>query len=758
VDDVAASGALHAVFVRATVAHGRITSIDAGTALGMDGVAGVFLAADLDLPPLASGMVPTGFSRPILAPGVVRFVGEPVAVVVATTRALAIDAAESVLVDYEPLPVVIDPQAAEAADAPLLFPDHGTNVAMRSPFGAGLGAEAEDEVVVRARFVNQRLAPIPMEGNGALAVPDPKAGGLTLWVSCQAAHYWRAGIAELIGLAEHQLRVIAPWVGGGFGAKIDVNPEHVAVCAVALRLGRAVRWFETRSENLTAMTHGRAQIQDVEIAGRRDGTITRLRAGLLADGGAYPGGAAYLPVLTQRMLSGGYRIPRIDGEIVCVCTNTTPINAYRGAGRPEAAALLERAVDMFGAEIGMDPAEVRRVNFVPKDAFPYTTATGAVYDSGDYEKALDEALAAAGYRGLRREQAERRARRDPIQLGIGLSAYVEVTAFGLGSEFGSVEVRPDGSVVVLAGTTPQGQGHVTAFSQIVADAMRVPFDSIEVVHSDTAVVPKGEGTMGSRSIQVGGSAILGAAERVVEKASLIAAHLLEAAPEDIVVADDGRITVAGAPDRAFTWADLAEAATDPSRLPDGMAPGLSASHEFSQAYDGTYPFGVHVSVVEVDTETGHVRLVRHVAVDDCGRVINPILVEGQVHGGVAQGVAQALFEEVVYDEVGNPMTGSLMSYEMPTAVEIPRIEAISTVTPTPANPLGAKGIGESGTIGSTPAVQNAVIDALSHLGVRHIDMPLSPERVWRAIREAPAPADPDRLAIQPISEPAKGET
>jgi carbon-monoxide dehydrogenase large subunit len=449
--------------------------------------------------------------------------------------------------------------------------------------------------------------------------------------------------------------------------------------------------------------------------------------------------AAFLPILTQLMLSGVYQIPKIGSRLQCVATNTTPVNAYRGAGRPEAAALIERAVDMLADELGLDPADIRRRNFIPKDAFPYTTASGATYDVGDYELALDEALRLADYEALRAEQAERRRQGAVEQLGIGLSCYVEVTAYGLGNEFGSVEVHPDGTVTALTGTSPHGQGHVTAFAQIVADTLRVPFEAVTVVHSDTAVVPKGEGTMGSRSAQVGGSAVLRAGEAVVDKARNVAAHLLEAAPEDVELSDEGRIGIVGAPDRSFSWAELAEAATTADSLPEGMEPGLAARDTFSQASNGSYPFGAHVAVVEVDTETGFVHLVRHVAVDDCGRILNPLLVEGQVHGGLAQGIAQALYEEVLYDEDGNPLTGSLLTYEMPSAAEFPSFETAHTVTPTPLNPLGAKGIGESATIGSTPAVQNAVVDAVSHLGVRHIDLPLTPERVWRAIREAQPP-------------------
>jgi carbon-monoxide dehydrogenase large subunit len=732
--DVIAQGALHAVFVRSTFAHGRLAGVDATEAAGMPGVAGVFTAADLDLPPMGSGLVDAAFARPVVAREVVRFVGEIVAVVLAETVEQAMDAAESVSVDIEPLPSLVDPVAAAAADAAALFAEHGTNLAMDSSFGDPDPMSGAD-VVVRGRFLNQRLAPVPLETGAAVAAPDPQTGGLTLWTSCQAPHYSRDGLTEPLGLEKSKLRVIAPAVGGGFGAKIDLLPEHVLVGALALRLGRPVRWTETRSESMTALWHGRAQVQDVEIGATGDGRVTGLKASIVADGGAYPGMAAYLPILTQLMLSGVYRIPKIGGRLMCVATNTTPVNAYRGAGRPEAAALIERAMDLLALELGMDQAEIRRKNLIPKDAFPYTTAAGATYDVGDYEAALDEVLQLAGYDALRREQAERRRRGDARQLGIGLSTYVEVTAYGMGTEFGSVEVRPDGSVTVRTGTSPHGQGHATTFAQIVADTLNVPLEAVTVVHSDTAAVPRGEGTMGSSSAQVGGSSVLRASEGVLEKARRLAAHVLEAGTEDVVLFDDGRIGIAGAPDRGLTWEELAEAATEPSRLPEGMDPGLSFDSDFGQSANGSYPFGAHVAVVEVDVETGQVHLTRHVAVDDCGRILNPLLVEGQIHGGLAQGIAQALYEEVLFDDDGNPLTGSLMAYEMPSAADLPSFETAHTVTPTPLNPLGAKGIGESATIGSTPAVQSAVVDALSHLGVRHVDIPLTPERVWRAIRD-----------------------
>jgi carbon-monoxide dehydrogenase large subunit len=501
------------------------------------------------------------------------------------------------------------------------------------------------------------------------------------------------------------------------------------LAAIAMRLGRPVRWVESRSESMLALTHGRGQVQYVEIGARRDGSIVGLRADVIADLGAYPGHGVFLPPLTHQMASGVYRIPRIAFRGRSVVTNTTPIAPYRGAGRPEAAAMIERAVDMLALELGMDPAEIRRRNLIEADAFPHTTATGAVYDSGNYEAALDAALERSGYPELREEQRARRRRGDVKQLGIGLSTYVEVTGF-TSHEFGSVEALPDGTFTVRSGISPHGQGHETSLAQITSGTLDVPFACVRVVHSDTGEVEKGDGTYGSRSLQLGGSAVLEAAEALLEKARRLAAHLLGI--EEAAILDGGRF---GTSERSLTWGELAEAALDPARLPHGMEPGLLASSEFRQR-ESTYPFGAHVSVVEVDTETGEARPVRHVSVDDCGRILNPMLVRGQVHGGLGQGIGQALYESFTYDELGTPLNGTFATYGFPSAAELPSFETSHTETPTPNNPLGVKGIGESATIGSTPAVQNAVVDAVSHLGVGHIDLPLSPERVWSAIRAA----------------------
>jgi carbon-monoxide dehydrogenase large subunit len=584
------------------------------------------------------------------------------------------------------------------------------------------------DVVVSGRFVNQRLAPVPLEVNAAAAVPEGD-DHLTLWVSSQHPFGVRGPLATALGLPEANIRVVCPAVGGGFGAKIPFYPEYGIVAAAARRLGRPVRWVETRSESMLGLVHGRGQIHDVEIGARSDGTIVGLRVDLLADAGAYPAIGVFLTNLTRQMACGVYAIPKVDYKIAVAVTNTVTIGAYRGAGRPEAAALIERAVDMVAAELGLDPVDVRRRNFIPADAFPHTTVTGAVYDVGDYGAALDEALRLAGYDELRAEQRARRERGDRRALGIGLSVYVELTGGpGPMPEFGSVEVGADGSVTAITGTSPHGQGHETAFAQIVSATLGVPIESVRVVHSDTAAVRESGGTYGSRSLQLGGSAILMAAETVLQQAKDRAADLLEAAPADIVLFDDGRLGVAGSPANALSWAELAAAG-------DGDGPALFADARHNQGAN-TYPFGAHVAVVEVDLDTGAVHLVRHVAVDDCGRILNPLLAEGQVHGGLAQGIAQALFEEFSYDEQGTPLTATLADYLMPSAAELLTYETAHTQTPTPLNPLGAKGIGESGTIGSTPAVQNAVVDAVGHLGIRHIDMPLTPERVWRAIQEA----------------------
>jgi carbon-monoxide dehydrogenase large subunit len=587
------------------------------------------------------------------------------------------------------------------------------------------------EVTIRGRFVNQRLAPVPMEPEAILVVPE--AGRLMVWATSQVPFGLRAELASSLGMNPHEIRVVVGDMGGGFGAKAGARSELIVVAAAARKLGRPVKWIETRSENMVGMTHGRGQVQDVELGATRDGRLVGMRARVVADIGAYPGIAMILPFLTGQMSSGVYAIPAIDYEADSVVTNTTPLGAYRGAGRPEAAAMVERAMDMLAVELGIDPADLRRRNLIAADTFPHTTAGGATYDSGEYERALDKVLELSDYRVLRAEQARRRKRGDRLLLGIGLSVYVEVTAAGIGPEWGAVRIEMDGTATVRCGTTSFGQGHETSLAQIAAEQLGLPLDSVLVIQSDTDAVERGRGTVGSRSMQHGGSAVHQAARAVRDKARDLASHLLEASPEDIVFIG-GVVGVTGVPERALSWAALAAAAGDPKNLPEGMEPGLAANGDF--AGDGSYPFGAHCAVVEVDIETGDARLVRFFAVDDCGRIINPLLAEGQVHGGIAQGIGQAMLEEVIFDDQGTPRTASMVDYLIPSIGEVPDVVTATTETPSPNNPLGAKGIGESGTIGSTPAIQNAVVDALSHLGVRHIDMPLTPERVWAALAAA----------------------
>jgi carbon-monoxide dehydrogenase large subunit len=734
VDDHSPAGTLHVAFVRSTMAHATLVGVDTSDAARMPGVALVATHETLGLADFQGFvMLPPALNRPPLAREVVRFVGDIVAVVVAETRAQAADAAEAVIIDYDPLPAIVDPEAALADGAPLVFPEHGSNLAIELAFGEDPTIFDDADLVVEGRFVNQRVAVVPMEGNAVLVEPQPD-GSLVVTVSTQGAHAVRGGLAGALGMEAEQVRVIAPAVGGGFGAKTGAYCEHVIVAALARRLERPVKWAESRSENLVAMTHGRGQVQYAELGVKRDGRIVAFRAKIVADAGAYPVTGAFLPFLTRSMGQGVYDIPKVEISARAAVTNTTPIAAYRGAGRPEATQMLERIVDLAADELGIDPAEMRRRNFLPPERFPLTTVTGANYDVGEYAKTLDAALRSVGYDDLRAEQAARRERNDPVQLGIGLCTYVEVTAGGLFQEYGSIQVHEDGTVTATVGTASHGQGHGTSFAMIVAELLGVPIDAVRLVQSDTAVVPRGNGTMGSRSLQIAGSALYRASEEVLAQAKQLAAHLLEADAADITT-DDGRFFVAGVPARSLGWAELANAAADDARRPEGMQPALAAELDFNQG-EATYPFGAHVSVVEVDLETGAVSLRRHVAVDDCGRILNPLLVAGQQHGGIAQGIAQALFEGVVYDDDGNPLTTTLLDYTMPSAAELPSYEVSNTETPTPLNPLGAKGIGESGTIGSGPAVQNAVIDALSHLGIRHLDMPLTPERIWRAVEEA----------------------
>ncbi len=721
-------GAAHVTYVRSTVAHGTIASIDVEEARRAPGVVGVFTAADIDLAPLPPGspIFNAAMTRPLLADGTVRFVGEPVAVIVTECPEQGPDAAELVWVDYEPLPVVVDPREA-AKDEVILHPAAGTNVVIDLSFGSDPDLFAGCEVVVSEEIVNQKVAAVPLECRaGAAAWVD---GRLYQWSSTQHAHGVRDALATTYGLDHAAVRVLTPDVGGGFGAKIGGTPEELLLGWLARAIGRPVRWNETRTENMVAMGHGRAQRQRVEVGGRRDGTVEAYRLTILQDGGAYPQIGAILPYLTRMMAPGTYAIPKVEVSSRSVVTNTTSTVAYRGAGRPEATAAIERAMDLFAAELGLDPTEVRRTNLIPADAFPHTTATGTTYDVGEYERALDLVLDSAGYEDLRAEQARRREAGAVLQLGIGVSLYVEVTAGPQASgEHARVAIEPDGSATVYTGSSPHGQGLHTAFATIASEELGIPSDRITVIHGDTDLVAKGNGTMGSRSLQLGGSAVLQASSAVVARAKQLADDLLEANPDDVELDKAaGRFHVAGTPTIGRTWAELATSAQDGDPLAEAT--------DF-QASQPTFPFGAHVAVVEVDTETGRVVLRRFVAVDDAGRILNPLLAEGQRHGGIAQGAAQALLEEVGFDPDGNPITSNLADYAAISATELPSFELIEMETPTPVNPLGAKGIGESGTVGSTPAVQSAVVDAVAHLGVRHIDMPATGERVCRAIQAA----------------------
>ena len=725
VDDITIDGALHVVYVRSMVAHGEISSIDITEARSAPGVVDVVTNADLTIGEIKPFiMINQTISRPVLARDRVRYVGEPIVAVVAETRAAAVDAAELVIVDIDPLPAIIDPRDALADDAVLLFPHVETNIAMHSDHPGDPLSFADCDVVVTQTTMNQRLAPAPIENRSAIAWWED--GRLILELGCQGTHPVRNTVSEIYGLEPDQMRVICPDVGGGFGAKAHAAPEAVLLGELSRRTNRPVRWTETRSENMTGMGHGRGQIQTVTLGGTADGDLLAYKIEIIQDAGAYPSMGAVLPYATRIMATGVYDIPAVEVSSKSVATNTTPTGAYRGAGRPEASAALERAVDLFADKAGLDPAEVRRRNFVQPEAFPFTTKTGTTYDSGNYEESLNRALAAAGYDELREEQARRRASGDTRLLGIGVATYVEITGAGLGSEYGSVEILADGSARVVTGSNPYGQGHVTSWSMLVSDQTGIPLDRIEVVYGDTDLVPTGETTGGSRSLQIAGSAVFDATGKVVEIARQRAAELLEANPADVVLdTETAKFHVAGTPAVSLGWEELGAVSND-----EGAQ--LFALSDFT-ASGPTFPFGTHVAVVEIDSETGKVELRRIVACDDAGTILNPLLVDGQVHGGLAQGISQALFEEVRYDEDGNPLSTTLLDYLMPSAAEFPLFERVELETPSPINPLGAKGIGESGTIGSTPAVQNAVIDAVSHLGIHHIDMPLTPEKVWRAI-------------------------
>ena len=747
VDDIRLPGMLTAVMLRSPHAHAKIISINLKAARSAPGVVCVLHGEDIkdkigSLPSLSpADHVPF---HPALAIGKVRYVGEPVAVAVASDAYQGQDALDLVDVDYDPLEAVVDPEKALEAGAPVLHEEFGTNVAHKAEFQSTGMDEAmrKADKVVRFRIVNQRLAPVPMEPRGVVAQWDPGRRYLTMWSSTQSPHLLRSRLAQCLKLGEHHVRVIAPDVGGGFGCKINVYREEALTAYLSMLLSKPVKWIERRRENLACTTHGRDQITYLEVPVRSDGTVLGIKSRFICDMGAYFGLATpAVPGFSAQMMTGCYKIPALGFEQIMAFTNKIATDAYRGAGRPEACYIAERVMDMVGNELGMDPAEVRRKNFIPKEAFPATNAAGLVYDSGDYEQALDKALQIVDYKKLRAEQEG--ARKQGRFIGIGLSSYTEICGMGpsamfppnfQGWESATVRVEPDSKVTVLTGVSPHGQGQETTFAQLVADAMGIDIEDLSVVHGDTAIVQYGVGTWGSRATSVGGTAMMMAVGKVQEKMKKIASTMMEVPPDQLVFTNR-TIALANDPSKSIPLQQVVTAAYDYKQPIPGLEPGLNET-TFFEPTACTFPFGTHVAVVEVDTETGVVKFLRYVAVDDCGKVINPLLVEGQVHGGLAQGIAQALYEEVVYDEGGQLLTATLMDYAVPKFDMLPHYELASTVTPTPLNPLGAKGVGEAGTIAAPPCVVNAVLDALRPLGVTHLDMPLKPEKVWRAIRAA----------------------
>jgi carbon-monoxide dehydrogenase large subunit len=752
-DDISIPGTVYAAILRSPHAHARIVNVDTRNARTAPGVVAVFTGSDTDAglkPVPCLWLIPGSDIKvapyKVLATETVRYVGDAVAVVVADTSYQARDALELIEVEYEPLPVVVDPEKAARTGAPQLHTQAPGNQAFHWVVSGGDvdAAFASAEVVVRERIVQQRLIPTAMEPRAALAQWTRATGELTIWNTTQNPHIVRFACSVVTGVPEDKLRVVAPEVGGGFGSKIAQYPGDFITAFCAMKLNRPVKWTETRSENYIATTHGRDHVQDVELAATRDGRITGIRATVWAGMGAYLSTAAPgIPtILHGLMLSGPYDIPALREDVYGVYTNTTPVEAYRGAGRPEATFMLERLIDRLAHTIGADPVDVRRKNLLPPFEDGHTVVTGLSYDSGNYQGALEKALAHVDYPRLRKEQARLRA--DGRYIGIGVTTYVEICGLGPSQVAGAVgfqgglwesaivRFHPTGKVNVFIGASPHGQGEETTFAQIVASELGVSVDDVKVVHGDTATTPMGWGTYGSRTTAVGGAALVVAVRRIKDKAKLLAAHALEAAPDDIDYAD-GRFFVKGSADRFKTIQDIALLANVAWNLPAGMEAGLEAT-SFYDPPNFTYPFGTHVAVVEVEPETGRVRVDRYVAVDDCGPQINPMIVEGQVHGGVVQGIGQALWEEAVYDESGQLVTGSLLDYAIPRADVLPDIETLSTLTRSPHHPLGVKGIGEAGTIASTATTYNAVIDALTPFKVDSIPMPLTPERVWTAIR------------------------
>jgi carbon-monoxide dehydrogenase large subunit len=762
-DAITPVGTLHVSVVRSTFAHARINGIDTSAAKKAPGVVGVYTAADLGVEavglPCAWPITPDQKApqRPLLASSTVHFAGEGVAVVVARSAAAARDGAELVDVDYEPLDPVLDMEAALADGATLVHPDLGTNASATWVFDSGeagtggnvadaiAAAESDPEsVVVRRRFRQQRLIPAFMEPRSV--VVDPTGEQITFYAATQIPHILRTMTSVVLGVPESKLRVIAPDVGGGFGGKIGVIPEEMLCVVLAQKLGKPVKWTETRSESLLAAHHGRDQIQDITITAKKDGTVTGLDVKLLADMGAYLGLVGPgVPILGAFMFNAIYKIPAYKFTCTNVFTTKTLTDAYRGAGRPEATFAIERIMDELAVELGRDPMELRQQNWIKHEEFPFTTVCGLIYDSGNYEQATRQAMELFDYAGLRREQEERRRSGDPVQLGIGISTFTEMCglapsrvlgslSYGAGGwEAASIRMLATGKVEVITGASPHGQGHETAFSQIVADQLGVPFEDVEILHGDTQIAPKGLDTYGSRSLAVGGIAIVNAAEKVIAKARKLAAHLLEADEKDIEFAN-GTFSVRGT-DKGKAIQEIAFAAFMAHDLPEGMEPSLDADAVYDPE-NFSFPHGTHLAAIEVDTETGHVDVRKYVCVDDVGKVINPLIVEGQVHGGLAQGIAQALFEEANYDEQGTLVNGTFVDYTLPSSADLPSFDTHVVSTPATTNPLGVKGVGEAGTIASTPAIVNGVIDAVRHLGVPDIEMPCTSQRVWRAIQDA----------------------
>jgi len=759
VDDIKLPGMLHLAFRRSDIAHGIIKNIDVSKAQAMPGVQLVITGAELKefLPPMPIG---TPFPSPdhySVAVDRVRYQGEPIAVVVASDRYLARDAADAIVIEMETLPAVMDTERSMTGQPTVIHPDFPNNLAVPYvPGGTGFDAVAgtvdntavdkafaEADFVLSQRMLNQRLAPTPMEPRGVVAHYEPGKDHLTIWSSTQNPHILKTFIAALTGTPDNQVRAIAPEVGGGFGCKINIYGEDYVAAALSKKLGKPLKWIEDRSEAFMTTIHGRDIIGYVDIAGKNDGTVTGLKIKLIADIGAYNMIlTAAIPTLTMLMLNGTYNIPAIRAELTEVFTNKMPTDAYRGAGRPEGTYFVERGMDMVARHLNMDPAEVKRKNFIQPDQFPFATQMGAVYDSGDYEKALDLALKNANWEGMKRERDAARAQGRIV--GVGLAFYVEVCGLGPsaslptgGWEYSSVTVERSGKITATTGSSPHGQGNETTFSQMLGDQFGIPMDDVTILHGDTGVVKQGIGTFGSRSQAVGGTVLMKAGDKVKDKMAKFAAAMMNPNEEmdtSDMVFEGGRIYAKGSPGTSIGFGEVAAFAYVPVPLPAGLDPGLSDS-AFWEPANNTYPFGCHIAMLEIDRDTGEPKLLKMVAVDDCGTVINPMIVEGQVHGGLAQGIGQAMIEEVVYDEDGQLLTGSFMDYAIPRATDFPWFELDKTVTPTPVNPLGAKGVGEAGTLGSTPCIVNAAVDALSPFGVKHIDMMLRPEKLWRIINE-----------------------